>query len=64
MVRIIFFTLVVILLLSFFGVSIESVVKSPMGQANFSYVGDLLQQGWHDLVSFVNSLISSIQHLF
>lgn len=64
MIRILFFALVVILLLSFFGVSIESVVHSPTGQSNFSYVGDLLQQGWDYIAAFLNGITHSITHLF
>lgn len=64
MVRIIFYTLIVILLLSFFGISIQHVVESSTGQANFGYVGDLLEQGWNYLVAFVNGMINSIKHLF
>lgn len=64
MIRIIFFTLVVVLLLSFFGISIEGVVHSSTSQANFSYVGDLLQQGWNDLIAFINGLTYNIIHLF
>ena len=54
--KLIFWTLVLILALSFFGISIQSIVTSPAGQANFSYVFSLLTQAWHWLLTFIHSL--------
>lgn len=63
MLRAIVLILVLVLVLSFFGISIQHVVESPTGQSNFSYVGDLLQQGWNSFLVFVNGIASSIMHL-
>lgn len=46
MLKTIFWTLVLILALSFFGISIRAIVNSPAGQENFTYIGSLLSQGW------------------
>ena len=36
--------IILVLALSFFGISIQSIVNSPTGQANLMFVGDLLMQ--------------------
>lgn len=48
-----FWTLVLLLVLSFFGISVQSIVESPAGQANFSYVRDLLVQAWTQVTEFL-----------
>lgn len=53
MLKTIFWTLVLILALSFFGISIQAIVNSPAGQQNFAYIGGLLSQGWEWLLHFV-----------
>ncbi|MHB0866007.1 MAG: hypothetical protein ACYC1Y_03890 [Minisyncoccota bacterium] len=53
MFKLIFWVFVLILALSFFGISIQAIVNSPAGQANFAYLYDLLLQGWHWLVRSV-----------
>lgn len=63
MLRAIILIIILLLVLSFFGVSVQHIIESPTGQANFGYVGDLLALGWKDIVTFVNSLWSSISHL-
>jgi hypothetical protein len=63
MLRAIILIIVLLLVLSFFGVSVQHIIESPTGQSNFSYVGDLLQQGWNALVIFFNSLFASIENL-
>ena len=46
MFRTIFWVVVLILALSFFGISLQSIVNSPAGQENITYVTHLLSQGW------------------
>lgn len=38
--------LILLLALSFFGISIQAIVNSPAGQANLNYVYNLLTQMW------------------
>ncbi|MDE1919483.1 MAG: hypothetical protein KGH56_02165 [Patescibacteria group bacterium] len=52
MLKTIFWALVLILALSFFGISIQAIVNSPAGQENFAYVGNLLSQGWQWIIHF------------
>ena len=44
--RLIFWILVLVLALSFFGISLQAIINSPAGQANFAYVYHLLTQAW------------------
>lgn len=46
MIRTIILILVIVLVLSFFGISIQSVVNSPTGQENFGFLFDLVRDGW------------------
>ncbi|MBU6388523.1 hypothetical protein KGQ72_01435 [Patescibacteria group bacterium] len=46
MLRTIFWALVLILALSFFGISIQAIVNSPAGQENFTYVFGVLSHLW------------------
>ncbi len=52
MFRLIFSVIILILALSFFGISIQSIVTSPAGQENFAYVHTVLVQIWERLVGF------------
>lgn len=44
--RLVFWILILILALSFFGISIQAIINSPAGQANFTYLAHLLSQAW------------------
>lgn len=46
MLKLVFWIIVLILALSFFGISIQAIVNSPAGQANIAYLLDLLSQAW------------------
>jgi hypothetical protein len=42
-----------LLVLSFFGISLQHLVESPVAQENFHYVGSLFSQAWHDVIDAV-----------
>ncbi|OGG41002.1 hypothetical protein A2118_00390 [Candidatus Kaiserbacteria bacterium GWA2_50_9] len=46
LLRLVFWAIVLVLALSFFGISIQSIVNSPTGQANVAYITDVLTQVW------------------
>jgi hypothetical protein len=46
MVRTIFWAFILVLALSFFGISLRAIIMSPAGQENFGYVYHLMVQGW------------------
>jgi hypothetical protein len=56
MFKLIFWVLVLVLALSFFGISIQAVVTSPAGQANFAYLLYLLIELWHWFVGLFPKL--------
>ena len=45
-IKLIVWVFVLLLALSFFGISIQTIVSSPAGQANFNYIYSILQQVW------------------
>jgi len=50
MLRLLFWALVLLLALSFFGISLQAIISSPAGQENFGYVYHLALQVWHWLL--------------
>jgi hypothetical protein len=53
MLKLILSIIVLVLVLSFFGISIQSVVNSPTGQENFGYLHMLFAQGWEWIANLV-----------
>ncbi len=47
---------ILLLGLSFFGISIEAIIHSPAGEANFGYLLYLLDQIWDVVVSYIQNL--------
>lgn len=41
-----FWVFILLLALSFFGISLRAIIYSPAGQENFGYFMHLLSQGW------------------
>ncbi|MES2225364.1 MAG: hypothetical protein V4480_00960 [Patescibacteria group bacterium] len=56
MAKLIFYIIVGLLVLSFFGVSLQHLVQSPTTQGNFSYFWDLIVQGWNFLTGTARDL--------
>jgi len=55
MVLLFFWIIVGVLALSFFGVSLESIVNSPAGQANFTYLWHLAILGYHAALTYIQA---------
>jgi multisubunit Na+/H+ antiporter MnhB subunit len=60
MIKLVIYVVVGLLVLSFFGISLQHLIDSPTTQANFHYVGQLLIRGWHDIENQVSSVWHSI----
>lgn len=58
MLKLIFWIVLVVLGLSFFGISLQSIVMSPAGQANFAYLHSLVLAGWAWITQFVASVLA------
>ena len=63
MVKLVILILIGVLALSFFGITIQSIVNSPAGQANFAYLGGLMTGLWTWIVSIITQGVSSLVHL-
>ncbi|MDB5237003.1 MAG: hypothetical protein JWL88_105 [Parcubacteria group bacterium] len=66
MVRLIIWIVVGLLALSFFGVSLKSLVNSPTNKENLSFISQLLHQGWGTVLSWLHGVLDpliSIIHL-
>lgn len=56
MLRLIVWIVIGVLALSFFGISLRELVQDPQTQDNFSFILGLLQNGWHLLTAWIDSL--------
>ena len=63
MLKLIVLIIIALLILSFFGISLRTLVFSPTAQQNFAFVWQLAQIGWNDLVLWVEGLINSLSNL-
>jgi hypothetical protein len=64
MIRLVIWVAVLVLALSFFGISLEGLVESPMTQNNFSFILDLVRSGWESLASWFESLGDSVSNIW
>ncbi len=56
MLKLVFWVVVGVLALSFFGVSLRELVQDPQTQDNFSFILDLLRNGWSFLTGWVEGI--------
>jgi hypothetical protein len=55
--NLVFWVFVLVLGLSFFGISVKAIVESPAGQSNFAYLLYLLSQIWYWALAHIQILI-------
>jgi hypothetical protein len=60
MLKLVLYIIILLLVLSFFGVSLQHVIESPAAQANFKYVGQLLAEGWQLIIAQLSAFWSTI----
>jgi hypothetical protein len=60
MLRIIFWVIVAVLFLSFFGVSVQSLFENPTTQTNFDFVIGLVEEGWESIWTVISGLVMGI----
>ena len=56
MFHLLFWIVVGVLALSFFGISLQSIIESPSGQENFGYVWHLLKEAWSMFIAYLNQI--------
>ena len=63
-VRLLIILAILVLALSFFGISIRAIVQSPTGHDNFTFMWELIRTGWHILIGWVTLIVSTVQSVF
>lgn len=61
MIRFIIILAILLVALSYFGISVRHIVESPSGQDNFSYVWGLIQNGWEILLAWVTGFAEHVR---
>ena len=64
MIKLIIWIVIGLLALSFFGISLRTLVLSPTAQDNFQFANQLVASGWNAFIVWINGLGASLQHLF
>ncbi len=64
MARFIILVIILILALSYFGISIRDIAQSPAGEDNFTFVWAYVKDGWEIITTFVASLIKALTDVF
>ena len=60
MVKLIFYIVVALLVLSYFGISLQHLTESPTTQSNFAYFWSLIQEGWNEIANWITGLVHGI----
>jgi hypothetical protein len=61
MVRFLIIVAILILALSFFGISIRAIVQSPVGHDNFTFMWELIKTGWRIILGWAHYIVATIQ---
>jgi hypothetical protein len=61
MLRIVFWVIVAVLFLSFFGISVQGLFENPTTQSNFDFVLDIVRGGWDTIWGFLSSVALSLE---
>lgn len=64
MLRIIFWTVVIVVFLSFFGISVQGLFENPTTQSNFEFLLGLVEEGWDTLWAAITALVESLTDAF
>lgn len=59
-IKLIILVIAVLLVLSFFGISLQSIIDSPAGQANIQFIWELILIGWNWIADFLVGLYDLI----
>lgn len=64
MVRFIILIIILILALSYFGISIRDIAQSPTGEDNFTFVWNYVKDGWEIITAVLAGLIEGVRGVF
>ncbi len=62
MIRFIILIAIGVLVLSYLGISIRSIVESPYGQDNFSFLWSLISNGWDIVVAWITGFAENVKN--
>ena len=62
MIRFIIILIILVLALSYFGISIRNIAESPAGADNFAYLTNMLSMGWNILVAWIVGFADGIKN--
>lgn len=62
MIRFTIILVILVLALSYFGISIRHIAESPAGTDNFAYLTNILSIGWDILVSWIVGFADAIKN--
>ncbi|HEY0010475.1 MAG TPA: hypothetical protein VGB97_01005 [Candidatus Paceibacterota bacterium] len=60
MLRILFWTVIIVLFLSFFGVSIQGLIENPTTQTNMGFVLGLVEEGWDSIWGLIVGFVATV----
>lgn len=60
MLRLIVWIVIGVLALSFFGISLRDLVQDPQTQDNFSFMADLLRNGWSHITAWLEGIKATL----
>ena len=63
MIRLITTIAILILVLSFFGISIRSILESPTGKDNLTFVFEIIHTGWSVIHGYIMSVYYNLQSI-
>jgi hypothetical protein len=63
MLHLLFWVFILILGLSYFGISLQGILGSPTGQANIAYLYDLLLQVWYWALPYIQPFLTFLSNL-
>jgi len=63
MIRLIILVIILVLALSYFGISIRDIATSPTGEDNFSFVMGYVKEGWEIVTLFFGGLVESARNV-
>lgn len=62
MIRFIIIIVILVLALSYFGISIRNIAESPTGTDNFEYLTTMLSMGWDILVAWIVGFADGVKN--
>lgn len=60
LIKLILLVIVALLVLSFFGISLQGIIESPAGQANIGFVWGYIVLAWDWLVDFLGGIVDAL----